>query len=382
MFNRITEMKRAGLLIFALAVAFSLSGCGSSTGSDGSGPDSLLDQSAPTEQESLSSEDEGIEFTAELSYANYNYIDTGNESEDKLIREVELNLTAEEKTDKSKAEAVLKALKKVPSYLENAETFVSDHIAVNYVKVEEKKMIVDLSSDGLDSLSMYDEEFFVFQVTDSLLNTFPEIDSVEFTVDGAEKDGLNYMDISESFTRASVSEFLGEETESSAEKKENETASENTSQKASEDDEDDEDDEEKKKDDGSSDSKKNDSSSSGSSSSTSGTEAGSSSGSSSAGSSSSSGSKKNSGSSSSSGNSSSGSSSSGSSSSGSSSSGNSSSGGSSSGSSSSGSSSSGNSSSGNSSGSSSGSSGSSSGVSSDSAGNSSSSGSGSGIVDD
>lgn len=227
MFNRMKKVRKTGILLLALAVGFSFSGCGHKNDEDG--PDSLLNNSTATSQSgSLSAEEEGIEFEAELSYANYEYIDSGDESVDKLIRNVKQTLTAKDTDEKLQIEAVLEALKKVPEDLKGGETFVTDAFVVNSMKFTGSSLVMDLSSDGLDSLGMYDEQFFIYQVTDSILNTFPDIEGVRFTVDGSNKDGLSYVDISSAFTASNIKSFLNEEDESSSEKKESETSKKST----------------------------------------------------------------------------------------------------------------------------------------------------------
>ena len=222
MFHKKSVIRNAGLLFLALAVALSLSGCGKNK-KDESGPDSLLDTSSKTEStETLSSESEGVEFEAELSYANYDYIDTGDESKGKLIRNVKQTLTASDSDEKLQIEAVLEALKKVPDNLSGAETFVSDVFSVNSLKFSGSTLIVDISSDGSDNSSMYDEQFFIYQVTDSVLNTFPDLEGVRFTVDGAKKDSLNYVDISSPFTASDVKDFLKGSSDNSSKKEESE----------------------------------------------------------------------------------------------------------------------------------------------------------------
>ena len=211
MFRRISYLKKAGVLILSLMVAVSLSGCGSSQ-KDEDGPDSLLDLSSSSEfGEDLSSEAEGTSFFAYLSYAGSEYIDSGDEMETKLIRKVREKLNSESATEKSRAEAVIEGLKEVPDDLKNAETFVSDAFTVNSLKITEDEMVIDLSSDDLEGAGMYDEEFFIYQITDSMLNTFSDLESVRFTVDGSKKDSLNYIDISGPFTEESVEKFLGDD---------------------------------------------------------------------------------------------------------------------------------------------------------------------------
>ncbi len=224
MLHRMSMIRKAGLLLLALAVALSFSGCGRNN--DESGPDSLLNPSTGSSSSgSLSSEEEGVAFEASLSYASFAYIDIGDESEDKLIRNVRQTLTVADTDEKLQIEAVLDALKSVPDDLSGAETFVSDAFTVNSMKFSGSSLVIDLSSDGLDELGMYDEEFFVYQVTDSILNTFPDLEAVRFTVDGTNKDFLSYVDISSPFTAADVKAFLkGEEEESSDEAKEESAA--------------------------------------------------------------------------------------------------------------------------------------------------------------
>ena len=117
MLHRKTKIGKAGLLLLALTVAFSFSGCGKSHNEDG--PDSLLNASTGSGSSgSLSAEDEGISFEASLSYASSAYIDMGDEDEEKLIRKVRQNLKAADADEKLQIEAVMDALKSVPEDLE------------------------------------------------------------------------------------------------------------------------------------------------------------------------------------------------------------------------------------------------------------------------
>lgn len=222
MLKKNSNLKRTLAVLLALAMTLAFAGCASSTGS-GSDQSSVSDRSALSGEvngasgsSSAESEtaDKAQSFQAMLSYVNYNYIETGDESQPKLIRKINAQLTPRANSESSKVEAVVDALASVPESAKGGESVVDGRVDINFVKISGGTAVVDVASSNLDSLSEMDEQFFIYQISDSVLNTFSDIKGVRFTVDGTNTDVLVSMDISQPFDRAAVSEFLNEKADS------------------------------------------------------------------------------------------------------------------------------------------------------------------------
>lgn len=201
----------AAMLILALTMAFT--GCSSSTNGSGSGsagnPNLSGDVSdAAPKTVPSSSESDPVTFDALLSFVNYNYVDTGDESQPKLLRKISTKVKSEKGSEESQIKAVVDALATAPDDGSAAESVVDGRVDINFIKISGDTAVIDVSSSGLDNLSEMDEQFYIYQITDSILNTFSDIKGVRFTVDGTNTDILVSMDISQPFTAESVSEFL------------------------------------------------------------------------------------------------------------------------------------------------------------------------------
>ena len=101
-------------------------------------------------------------------------------------------------------------LKTVPEGTEGAVTFVTDDIEIGDITVDGTKCNIDLKGN-LSGLDLYTEQFFVYQIVDSVLDSFDDIKSISFTVDGKTVDTLGgHMDMSQAFTEKSIDEFEGD----------------------------------------------------------------------------------------------------------------------------------------------------------------------------
>ncbi|MGI6205260.1 MAG: GerMN domain-containing protein [Anaerovoracaceae bacterium] len=218
MFKKSSKIRSIFAVTLALLLTLAFAGCSSSstsdTGSGGSGSSDSTSVSADTGSADSSSESDQAEFQALLSYVNYDYIETGDESQPKLLRKIETTVTSDKDTEEAKIEALINALATVPDDGSAAETVVDGRVTINFVKISGNNAVIDVSSSGLDNLSEMDEQYFIYQITDSVLNTFDDIDGVRFTVDGTNTDILVTIDISQPFTRDSVSEFLNDSSSS------------------------------------------------------------------------------------------------------------------------------------------------------------------------
>lgn len=190
-------------VVAMIAVLFVMAGCGArTTGGDTPGP--VQDTTA---------------YPVELTYVSLAYLDSGDESIDKFVDDVDQIVNIENMESK---EAMLSAaiyetinlLKVVPDNIsDKAVTCVSDHVPVNAVTVLQSgpngSVEVDIDGAAMD-MDSYTEKFFIYQIADTILDSFEEIENVSFTVDGVKVDGLNHMDLSKPFTEDMVDRFEGD----------------------------------------------------------------------------------------------------------------------------------------------------------------------------
>lgn len=80
-----------------------------------------------------------------------------------------------------------------------ATAFKDEYTIIN-VTEEGGEVVVDFSSRNLEG-SYMDETLLISQITETLMQSFDEVDAVAFTVDGEEAETLmGHVDITESFT--------------------------------------------------------------------------------------------------------------------------------------------------------------------------------------
>ncbi len=201
-------------VLITAVIAAALPGCNNtSKSSDGSNTAPAGDSTAPAE--SSEEKPEGLdisEYGVKLTYANYDYIESGDDSKEKLIRNVDSTVFGSpDSTDR--IAALIEKLRKVPEGVPKAETLVSDMFRIKSVslKLADGTCTIDLDGEKVKSAGMYDEVFFVYQIVDSIFNSFSDVTSVRFTLDGKTADTLNdYMDISKPFTAEDVEAFNNE----------------------------------------------------------------------------------------------------------------------------------------------------------------------------
>ena len=198
------------VVVLAMMLAL-LPGCGNtSKNSSNSGTSSVSDNNPPSSPpEGKPNGSDVSEYAVKLTYANYDYIESGDDSRDKLIRNVDSTVFGSpDSTDR--IAALIEKLRKTPEGVPNAETLVTDIFRIKSVslKLADGTCTIDLDGKKVQSAGMYDEVFFVYQTVDSILNSFSDVTSVRFTLDGKTVDTLNnYMDISQPFTAADVEAF-------------------------------------------------------------------------------------------------------------------------------------------------------------------------------
>lgn len=195
-------------IVALIATLFAFTGCGTPTGQQGG------QTGEPTEKI----------YEVDLTYASLAYIDSGNAEVDKFVDDVDraVSVEAADTEEAMLSSAIFKAidlLKEVPDALSStAVTCVYDSPAVTGVTVKGepgttgtgRHCIVDISSDGAYDMDSYSEMFFIYQIADTILDSFDQIDTVAFTVDGEIVDSLAHIDISKPFTEDMVDAFEGD----------------------------------------------------------------------------------------------------------------------------------------------------------------------------
>jgi spore germination protein GerM len=184
-------MKKRYIAIFLMIVlAFSLVGCN--------------DTNKPTDNNIVEEENNNgnkpVETTSEtnkkevtLYFANKEYIETGDESLEKLIGEKRVI----EYEDISLEEAIIKELIKGPES-DKLNTVIPPDVVLLDVKVTDGTAYVNFAGDGLNGGSLQ-EEFTLNQIIKSLIE-LDNIERVQFLIDGEKAESLmGHYEISEPF---------------------------------------------------------------------------------------------------------------------------------------------------------------------------------------
>lgn len=195
-------MKRRDLKIIALAVvavmavAAAFSGCSlrnSSTNVSSSTPSASSD---PVE---------GVSVPVKLTYVNDAYKDGGKG--ERLIRGVETELQVQDDAPEAVITAMIEALKNVPADLANASTCLNESITVGDIEVKSGVAFIDIKSVK-EEVNAETEQFFIYQLTDSVIATFDNISAVKFTVNGEEAQSIaGYANIANALTKDVVDSF-------------------------------------------------------------------------------------------------------------------------------------------------------------------------------
>lgn len=203
---KIKKITAVALCLTMMATAFVFAGCDKVDKKDGS--NSATNSSEQTN--GGGSEDAATVKQVELSFASEKYINDGDESLAKLIDGVDATIKTDKNDTVHQIEALITLLKTVPEGTEGAVTFVTDDIEIGDITVDGTKCNIDLKGN-LSGLDLYTEQFFVYQIVDSVLDSFDDIKSISFTVDGKTVDTLGgHMDMSQAFTEKSIDEFEGD----------------------------------------------------------------------------------------------------------------------------------------------------------------------------
>lgn len=149
-----------------------------------------------------------------LSYVSKAYLDGENVknvlieySQDRQALPKELAQSSSDEQASFLAVGALNLLKEVPdSISQEATTSISRDLVINNVTIKYGTAVVDLSADSLESIGGSTEEsLLISQIVNTLLNSFDEVKSVQFMVDGKEIDSLmGHVDTSEPFVAPTI----------------------------------------------------------------------------------------------------------------------------------------------------------------------------------
>lgn len=142
------------------------------------------DKDIENDSNSESSEEAEKEKEVELYFANTEYINTGDESLEKLKTEKRII-----KYDgMSLEEAIVRELLKGPVDKENLSSPINDTVNLLEVKVTDGTAYVDFASEGLTGGSIQ-EVFIINQIIKSLIN-LDTVNRIQFLVDGKKAESL------------------------------------------------------------------------------------------------------------------------------------------------------------------------------------------------
>lgn len=145
-----------------------------------------------------------------LYFVNEDFIETGDESKGALVEYDAISIfvpektpegmTAEEVASNAYVDAVT-FLWEVPDELDNVDTIVTEKFGMHNITCKDGTAYVDLIGKDLKgSGGSFEETVFISQIVETLINSFDEIERVQFLVDGEEVESLmGHCDTTEPF---------------------------------------------------------------------------------------------------------------------------------------------------------------------------------------
>lgn len=189
-------MKKFIAIFLLVLIVFSLAACAkSNTPSDDNdivdeNPQDVVEEGDNEVIEPTPSTDE-VEIT--LYFANKEYVETGDESLEKLIPEKR----TVEYGDISLEERVVKELMKGPDS-DELSTVIPSNVKLLGVEVSDGTAFVNFAGEGLYGGSMQ-EDFTISQIVNSLVE-LDDVERVQFLIDGQKAETLmGHIEISEPF---------------------------------------------------------------------------------------------------------------------------------------------------------------------------------------
>lgn len=186
-------------ILLILLISISLYGCTKNSTdnniSDGPNGDVVSEDENKNEDENQIADPqtntEDVEVT--LYFVNNEYIETGDESLEKLMPE-NRTIVIE---DVSLEEAIVRELMKKPGS-DNLSTAIPDNVTLLGVEVNDGTAFVNFSQEGLYGSSL-EESLTIAQIVNTLLE-LDNIDKVQFLIDGNEAESLmGHISIAEPF---------------------------------------------------------------------------------------------------------------------------------------------------------------------------------------
>lgn len=176
------ECKRRWIILLSLVLAlsmFGLTSCGTDNGSSLEPGEELVEQT----------------YTATLFFSNEEYVATGDES-------IEKYLVYEKEFTAMPGDAYFYAVEMLRTPPEEGySTSITDKIKFNDIYIEGDTVYVDLDSNGLSGGSL-EEAYLIGQVVNTLINTFAEVQQVQFMIDGEVAESLmGHIEASSPFTK-------------------------------------------------------------------------------------------------------------------------------------------------------------------------------------
>lgn len=187
-------MKRILTVLMILVLSISIVACTSDTKPPAETPAPETPTETPIEEPPVE-KPEPVEETSQVTlyFANEEYVQSGDESLEKLVAEVR----DIEIKDVTLEEAVVRELLAGPD-LEGVRTVIPGTANLLGVNVEDKTAYVDFAREGMHGGSL-EETFTINQIVASLTE-LDSVDRVQFLIDGEVEDSLmGHYDISKPF---------------------------------------------------------------------------------------------------------------------------------------------------------------------------------------
>lgn len=166
------------LLLVVVLGAFGLTGCGNTE----------------TPEEPVAKD-----YEVSLYYVNMKNVVQGLENTEKIMPPYKTTINA---LEEDALYATIQELRNLPE--EGYDTALSDDIKLNEVYLDGKTAVVDMDSIGLNGGSLI-ETCLISQIVRTLIDSFEEVEAVQFLVDGEKVESLmGHVDASEPFTKGLI----------------------------------------------------------------------------------------------------------------------------------------------------------------------------------
>lgn len=165
-------------VLIILVLVFALVGCNTSSKGNNNGDDNVI----VDDNDNNINDDNSETTTLVVYFANNEYIETGDESLDKLVA-VDIKADA----DSDFANVIIETLQNNPED-DSLSTLIRDDITILDARIEDNTAIIDFSSENLNGGSL-EEIFIIDQIVASFLE-LDEVKQVQFLVDGEKAESL------------------------------------------------------------------------------------------------------------------------------------------------------------------------------------------------